>query len=214
MGHEKLIEARNSLLQMAHQHPDVLMGVQPNSMEDTPQYRVNIDQQKASAFGTLRTAWAGSYVNDFIDRSLFKKVYIMSDTAWHMMPDDLNNWYVRASNGKMIPFASFADAQCIYGSPRLECYNKLSSLDILRQPALGRSPGEAMALMEQLASPLLKGISHDWTGMSYQERLNGQQAQALNALSLIIVFLCMATLIESWSNPFSVILEGWSRQLC
>ncbi len=208
------MEARNSLLQMAQQHPDVLMAVRPNGMEDTPQYRVNIDQHKASALGvslddintTLSTAWAGSYVNDFMDRGRVKKVYVMSDAAWRMMPDDLNNWYVRAGNGKMVPFASFADAQWIYGSPRLERFNGLSSLEILGQPAPGRSSGEAMALMEQLASQLPKGIGHDWTGMSYQERLSGQQAPALYALSLIIVFLCLAALYESWSIPFAVML--------
>lgn len=130
----------------------------------------------------------------------------MSDAAWRMMPDDLNNWYVRAGNGKMVPFASFADAQWIYGSPRLERFNGLPSLEILGQPAPGRSSGEAMALMAQLASQLPKGIGHDWTGMSYQERLSGQQAPALYALSLIIVFLCLAALYESWSIPFAVML--------
>ena len=214
LGHEKLMEARNTLLQMAQQHPDVLMAVRPNGMEDTPQYRINIDQQKASALGvsledintTLSTAWAGSYVNDFMDRGRVKKVYVMSDASWRMMPDDLNNWYVRAGNGKMVSFASFADAQWIYGSPRLERFNGLPSLEILGQPAPGRSSGEAMALMEQLASQLPKGIGHDWTGMSYQERLSGQQAPALYALSLIIVFLCLAALYESWSIPFAVML--------
>ncbi|MEQ0878408.1 efflux RND transporter permease subunit [Enterobacter vonholyi] len=214
LGHEKLMEARNTLLQMAQQHPDVLMAVRPNGMEDTPQYRINIDQQKASALGvsledintTLSTAWAGSYVNDFMDRGRVKKVYLMSDASWRMMPDDLNNWYVRAGNGKMVSFASFADAQWIYGSPRLERFNGLPSLEILGQPAPGRSSGEAMALMEQLASQLPKGIGHDWTGMSYQERLSGQQAPALYALSLIIVFLCLAALYESWSIPFAVML--------
>lgn len=214
LGHEKLMEARNTLLQMAQQHPDVLMAVRPNGMEDTPQYRINIDQQKASALGvsledintTLSTAWAGSYVNDFMDRGRVKKVYVMSDASWRMMPDDLNNWYVRAGNGKMVSFASFADAQWIYGSPRLERFNGLPSLEILGQPAPGRSSGEAMALMEQLASQLPKGIGHDWTGMSYQERLSGQQAPTLYALSLIIVFLCLAALYESWSIPFAVML--------
>ena len=214
LGHEKLMEARNTLIQMAQQHPDVLMAVRPNGMEDTPQFRVNIDQERASALGislddintTLGTAWAGSYVNDFMDNGRVKKVYVMSDAAWRMMPEDLNNWYVRAGNGKMVPFASFADARWIYGSPRLERFNGLSSLEILGQPAPGKSSGEAMALMEQLAAQLPKGIGHDWTGMSYQERLSGQQAPALYALSLIIVFLCLAALYESWSIPFSVML--------
>ncbi|CAD5568525.1 acridine efflux pump [Escherichia coli] len=212
LGHEKLMEARNTLLQMAQQPPDVLMAVRPNGMEDTPQYRVNIDQHKASVLGvslddintTLSTARAGSYVNNFMDRGRVKKVYVMSDAAWRMMPDDLKNWYVRAGNGKMVPFASFADAQWIYDSPRLERYIGLSSLEILGQPAPGRISGEEMALMEQMASQLPKGIGHDWTGMSYQERMSGQQAPALYALSLIIVLLCLAALYESWSIPFAV----------
>ncbi|MBJ3816119.1 efflux RND transporter permease subunit [Shimwellia pseudoproteus] len=214
LGHDALMAARNQLLQMAGQHPDVLMAVRPNGMEDTPQFKVNIDQEKARALGlslddinnTLSTAWGGSYVNDFIDRGRVKKVYVMSESHYRMMPDDLNDWYVRAADGKMVPFASFASAAWIYGSPRLERYNGLSSLEILGQPAPGRSSGEAMALMAQMASQLPKGIGFDWTGMSYQERLSGQQAPALYALSLVVVFLCLAALYESWSIPFSVML--------
>ncbi len=214
LGHQKLMEARNQLLDMARQHPDVLTAVRPNGMEDTPQFRINIDQQKATALGvslsdintTLSTAWAGSYVDDFIDNDRVKRVYVMSDAPWRMMPDDLNSWYVRAANGKMVPFASFSDAKWTYGSPRLERFNGLSSVEILGQPAPGKSSGDAMALMEQLAGQLPQGIGFDWTGMSYQERLSGQQAPALYALSLIVVFLCLAALYESWSIPFSVML--------
>jgi len=214
LGHEALTRARDQLLEMARQHPDVLSAVRPNGMEDTPQFRINIDQEKATALGvsladintTLSTAWAGSYVDDFIDAGRVKRVYVMSDAPWRMMPDDLKSWYVRAADGKMVPFASFSQAQWTYGSPRLERFNGLSSVEILGQPAPGKSSGDAMALMEQLASQLPQGIGFDWTGMSYQERLSGQQAPALYALSLIVVFLCLAALYESWSIPFSVML--------
>ncbi|MFH8136314.1 efflux RND transporter permease subunit [Pantoea osteomyelitidis] len=214
LGHEKLTEARNKLLALARQHSDTLVAVRPNGMEDSPQYKINIDQEKATALGvdlsdintTLSSAWGGNYVNDFIDHGRVKKVYIMSDAPYRMMPKDLNNWYVRANNGKMVPFASFSTAEWVYGSPRLERYNGRSSVEILGQPAPGKSSGEAMALMEQLAKQLPPGIGYDWTGMSYQERMTGEQAPALYALSLIVVFLCLAALYESWSIPFSVML--------
>jgi multidrug efflux pump len=214
LGHDKLIEARNKLLDLARQHPDVLAAVRPNGMDDSPQYKLNIDQEKATALGvdladintTLSSAWGGSYVNDFVDHGRVKKVYVMSDAPYRMMPEDLNNWYVRASNNKMVPFASFSTAEWAYGSPRLERYNGLSSLEILGQPAEGKSSGEAMALMQQLAGQLPSGIGYDWTGMSYQERMSGDQAPALYAISLIVVFLCLAALYESWAIPFSVML--------
>ena len=214
LGHAKLTEARNKLLELARQHPDLLTAVRPNGMEDNPQYKIDIDQEKAAALGvslsdintTLSSAWGGSYVNDFVDNGRVKKVYVMSDAPYRMMPKDLNDWYVRASNGKMVPFASFSTAKWVYGSPRLERFNGLPAVEILGQPAPGKSSGEAMALMEQLAQQLPTGIGYDWTGMSYQERMSGQQAPALYALSLIVVFLCLAALYESWSIPFSVML--------
>lgn len=214
LGHEKLTEARNTLLDKARQHPDILTGVRPNGMEDMPQFRVSIDQAKASAMGisledintTLSTAWAGNYVDDFIDNGRVKRVYVMSDAPWRMLPDDIAKWHVRAVNGAMVPFSAFSVASWAYGSPRLERYNGIPSVEILGQPAPGKSSGEAMALMEELASELPEGIGFDWTGISYQERLSGQQAPALYAISLLIVFLCLAALYESWSIPFSVIL--------
>lgn len=214
LGHDKLMQARNQLFGMIAQHPDTLVGVRPNGLEDTPQYKIDIDQEKAMALGvtisnintTLGAAWGGSYVNDFIDRGRVKKVYVMSDAKYRMLPSDLNYWYVRGSNGQMVPFSAFATARWEYGSPRLERYNGLPSMEILGQPAPGKSTGDAMALMEQLASKLPAGIGYDWTGMSYQERLSGNQAPALYAISLIVVFLCLAALYESWSIPFSVML--------
>ncbi|WP_294911048.1 efflux RND transporter permease subunit [Tatumella sp. UBA2305] len=214
LGHEKLLAARNQLLGMAAQHPDVLVGVRPNGMEDTPQYKLIIDQEKANALGvsisdintTIGASWGGSYVNDFIDRGRVKKVYVMGKAVDRMLPSDINKWYVRNSSGTMVPFSAFSSAKWQYGSPRLERYNGLPSMEILGQPAPGKSSGEAMALMEQLASKLPAGIGYEWTGMSYQERMSGNQAPALYAISLIVVFLCLAALYESWSIPFSVML--------
>ena len=214
LGHNKLTEARNQLLGMIAQHSDLLVGVRPNGLEDTPQFKLEIDQEKAEALGvsisdintTLGAAWGGSYVNDFIDRGRVKKVYVQSQAQYRMLPSDLNNWYVRGSNGQMVPFSSFSTSHWEHGSPRLERYNGLPSMELLGQPAPGKSSGEAMAMMESLAAKLPTGIGYDWTGMSYQERLSGNQAPALYAISLIVVFLCLAALYESWSIPFSVML--------
>ena len=214
LGHEKLTQARNQLFGMVAQHPDVLTGVRPNGLEDTPQFKVDIDQEKAQALGvsisdintTLGAAWGGSYVNDFIDRGRVKKVYIMSEAKYRMLPEDIGNWNVRGSDGQMVPFSAFSTSRWEYGSPRLERYNGLPSMEILGQATPGKSTGEAMNLMEELAGKLPAGIGYDWTGMSYQERLSGNQAPALYAISLIVVFLCLAALYESWSIPFSVML--------
>ena len=214
LGHEKLTQARNQLFGEVAKHPDLLVGVRPNGLEDTPQYKIDIDQEKAQALGvsisdintTLGAAWGGSYVNDFIDRGRVKKVYVMSEAQYRMLPNDINSWFVRGSNGQMVPFSAFSTSRWEYGSPRLERYNGLPSLEILGQAAPGKSTGEAMALMEVLAGKLPSGIGYDWTGMSYQERLSGNQAPALYAISLIVVFLCLAALYESWSIPFSVML--------
>ncbi len=214
LGHDKLTQARNQLLGEVAQHPDLLVGTRPNGLEDTPQFKIDIDQEKAQALGvsisdintTLGAAWGGSYVNDFIDRGRVKKVYVMADAPFRMLPQDINGWYVRGTDGQMVPFSSFSTAHWEYGSPRLERYNGLPAMEILGQAAPGKSTGEAMAMMEELAGKLPTGIGYDWTGMSYQERLSGNQAPALYAISLIVVFLCLAALYESWSIPFSVML--------
>ncbi|VEB95917.1 Acriflavine resistance protein B [Cedecea lapagei] len=214
LGHEQLTQARNQLFGMIAQHSDLLVGVRPNGLEDTPQFKIDIDQEKAQALGvsisdintTLGAAWGGSYVNDFIDRGRVKKVYVMAEAPYRMLPSDIGNWYVRGSSGQMVPFSAFSTSRWEYGSPRLERYNGLPSMEILGQAAPGKSTGEAMEMMEQLASKLPTGIGFDWTGMSYQERLSGNQAPALYAISLIVVFLCLAALYESWSIPFSVML--------
>ncbi len=214
LGHDALTQARNQLLGAVAKHPDTLVGVRPNGLEDTPQYKLLIDQEKAEALGvsisdintTLGASWGGSYVNDFIDRGRVKKVYVMGEADSRMLPDDISKWFVRNASGEMVPFSAFSSAKWQYGSPRLERYNGLPSMEILGQAAPGKSSGEAMGLMEQLASQLPQGIGYDWTGMSYQERLSGNQAPALYAISLIVVFLCLAALYESWSIPFSVML--------
>lgn len=214
LGHDALTKARNQLLGMVAQHPDLLVRVRPNGLEDTPQFKLDVDQEKAQALGvslsdineTISAALGGYYVNDFIDRGRVKKVYVQADAQFRMLPEDINNLYVRSANSEMVPFSTFSSARWIYGSPRLERYNGMPSMELLGEAAPGRSTGEAMALMENLASRLPNGIGYDWTGMSYQERLSGNQAPALYAISLIVVFLCLAALYESWSIPFSVML--------
>lgn len=213
LGHEQLLAARNQLLGMASQNP-VLIGVRPNGQNDNPEYKVVIDEQKAGALNlqmsdindTMSIAWGGSYVNDFIDRGRTKKVYLQADAAYRMVPEDLYKWHVRNNDGAMVPFSAFAQGQWTYGSPRLERYNGMPSMEILGQAAPGRSSGEAMAAMEEMAARLPPGIGFEWTGLSYQERMSGAQAPALYAISVLVVFLCLAALYESWAIPFSVML--------
>ncbi|MEB8678640.1 efflux RND transporter permease subunit [Cronobacter malonaticus] len=214
LGHNALTQARNQLLGMVREHPDLLTRVRPNGLEDTPQFKLDVDQEKAQALGvsipdinqTIMTALGGTYVNDFIDRGRVKKVYVQADAPFRMLPSDINTLYVRGSGGDMVPLSAFTTSRWIYGSPRLERYNGMPSMEILGEAAPGRSTGEAMELMESLAAKLPTGIGYDWTGLSYQERLSGNQAPALYAISLIVVFLCLAALYESWSIPFSVML--------
>lgn len=216
-GHEKLTMARNIVLGEAAKDPR-LMGVRPNGQEDTPQYRIIIDQAQAGAAGvsiaeinsTMRMAWGGSYINDFIDRGRVKKVYVQAESDSRMMPEDLNKWYVRNNSGDMVPFSAFATGEWTYGSPRLERYNGVSAKNIQGSPAPGVSSGEAMQAMEEIVAKLpsmgLNGFDYEWTGLSLEERESGDQAPFLYALSLLIVFLCLAALYESWSIPFSVLL--------
>ncbi|WP_213993363.1 efflux RND transporter permease subunit [Sodalis sp. dw_96] len=214
LGHDKLTEARNQLLGMAAQHPELLARVRPNGLEDTPQFKLDVDQEKAQALGvslsdlntTIGAALGSSYVNNFVDRGRVKQVYVQGDAPYRMLPTDINNWFVRATNGSMVPLSAFTSSHWQFGSPRLERYNGLPSMEIQGEASPGRSTGEAMILMEQLAAKLPAGISYSWTGTSYQERLSGNQAPALYAISLIVVFLCLAALYESWSIPFAVML--------
>jgi multidrug efflux pump len=216
-GHEKLIAARNAILGMAAQDKR-LAGVRPNGQEDTPQYQISIDQAQAGAMGvsiadintTMSMAWGGSYINDFVDRGRVKKVYVQGEANARMMPEDLNKWYVRNSSGTMVPFSAFATGEWTYGSPRLERYNGVSSVNIQGTPAPGVSSGDAMLAMEEIIGKLpsmgLQGFDYEWTGLSLEERDSGNQTAPLLVLSMLIVFLCLAALYESWSIPVSVLL--------
>jgi multidrug efflux pump len=212
-GHEKLVAARNQLLGMAAQNPN-LVGVRPNGQEDAPIYQLHVDHAKLSALGieitnvnnVLATAWGGSYVNDFIDRGRVKKVYVQGDAQYRMQPGDLDSWYVRNNKGDMVPFSAFATGAWEYGSPRLERFNGLPSMNIQGATAPGFSTGAAMTIMEDLAKQLPPGFGVAWNGLSYEERLSGNQAPALYALSILVVFLVLAALYESWSVPFAVVL--------
>lgn len=214
IGHEKLTEARNKLLDMVADYPDTLVRVRANGLEDAPEFKLNVDQEKAETLGatvsdindTIAIALGSSYVNNFIDRGRVKKVYVQADAPYRMLPKDISDWYVRGQKGQMVPFTAFSTSHWQFGSPRLERYNGLPSMEILGEAASGKSSGDAMSLMEHLASKLPAGVGFDWTGMSYQERLSGNQAPSLYAISLLVVFLCLAALYESWSIPFSVIL--------
>ncbi|WP_175665435.1 efflux RND transporter permease BpeB [Burkholderia ambifaria] len=214
LGHNALMAARNQLLGMAAKDP-TLQGVRPNGLNDTPQYKVDIDREKANALGvtaeaidqTFSIAWASKYVNNFLDTDgRIKKVYVQSDAPFRMTPEDLNIWYVRNGAGGMVPFGAFASGHWTYGSPKLERYNGVSAMEIQGQAAPGKSTGQAMTAMEGLAKKLPVGIGYSWTGLSFQEIQSGSQAPVLYAISILVVFLCLAALYESWSIPFSVIM--------
>ena len=213
VGHEALMAARNQLLGMAARDPR-LMAVRPNGLEDVPEYRIDVDWEKAGALGapitdihtTISAAFGGAYVNDFIQGGRVKRVYVQADAPYRMLPDDLERLYVRNKNGKMVPFSSFAKGHWTSGSPKLERYNGFPSLNIWGEAAPGRSSGEAMRAMEEIAMKLPQGIGFDWTGLSFQERLAGSQAPLLYAFSIFVIFLCLAALYESWVVPFAVLL--------
>ncbi|MET0125486.1 MAG: efflux RND transporter permease subunit [Pseudomonas caspiana] len=213
VGHEKLLEARNQFLGMAAQSK-ILAGVRPNGLGDEPQYELTVDDEKASALGitlsninqTLSIALGGSYVNDFIDRGRVKKVYVQGEAASRMTPEDLGKWYVRNDAGTMVPLSAIATGEWIYGSPKLSRYNGVAAMEILGTPAPGYSSGQAMAEVEAIAKKLPSGIGYAFTGLSFEERLSGSQAPALYALSMLVVFLCLAALYESWSIPIAVML--------
>ncbi len=209
LGHDKLMAARNQLLGMAMGNPK-LVAVRPNGQNDTPQFKLEIDDVRAGAMGVsvsdansvLATAWGGSYVNDFIQNGRVKKVYVQAAAPYRMVPEDIGNWYVRNNRGEMVPFSSFATASWQFASPRLERYNGIPSMEIQGQAAPGVSTGEAMTEMEKLVAKLPPGIGAEWTGLSYEEKHAGAQAPALYAISLLVVFLAVAALYESWTIPF------------
>ena len=208
LGHEQLMAARNQLLGMAMKNPK-LMLVRPNGQDDSPQFKLDIDDVRAGALGVslndinsvLATAWGSSYVNDFIENGRVKKVYLQAAAPYRMLPEDINRWFVRNNQGEMVPFAAFATPRWQFGSPRLERYNGIPSVEIMGQAAPGISTGEAMATMEKMAAQLPPGIGYEWTGLSYEEKNAGAQAPALYAISLLVVFLSVAALYESWTIP-------------
>lgn len=212
-GHAELLKARNQLIAMAASNPDVT-AVRAQGLEDTPQYQVDIQQSKARALGlslddintTLSAAFGSIYVNDFTDERRVHQVIVQGDKEFRMLPKDIEKLYVRNTAGKMVPFSAFATARWIYGPPRIERYNGLPAMEIVGAAPEGKSSGQAMLAIEQMVAKLPAGFAIEWTGQSYQERLSGAQAPALFALSLIVVFLCLAALYESWSIPLAVIL--------
>ena len=213
LGHDGLLEARNMLLGMAAQNENVA-GVRPNGQEDAPQLKVNINQEQAAAYGlslgsinsVISTAWGSSYINDFIDRGRIKRVYVQGEASSRTNPDDIGKWYVRGETGNMVSFDAFSSSEWQSGSPRLTRYNSLPSMNIQGNAAPGLSTGEAMSAMENMISQLPEGIGYEWTGLSLEEQKSGSQAPMLYALSILVVFLCLAALYESWSIPFSVLL--------
>ncbi len=213
LGHQALIEARDKFVQLATQNPK-LTRVRPSGLDDTPMFRLDIDDQKTGIYNlsttsinsTLSIAMGGTYVNDFIDKGRVKKVYLQGDAPYRMQPEDINRWYVRNATNEMVPFSAFSSTRWVAGSPLLERYNGMSSVEIIGEAAKGVSTGEAMRIAEDLIKQLPAGIGYEWSAQSYQERLSGSQAPLLYAVSIVFVFLCLAALYESWAVPFSVIL--------
>ena len=213
LGHAALMEARNQLLGLATASP-VLSRVRPNGLNDEAQFRLIIDWERAGALGlsiteinsTLSTAWGATYVNDFMDRGRVKRVFMQGQPEARMVPADLDRWFVRNAQGQMVPFSAFGRTSWEFGSPRLERFNGIASREIQGMPAAGFTTGQAMDEMERLAAQLPAGFAFEWSGISFQERQSTGQAPALYALSLVVVFLCLAALYESWSIPTSVML--------
>ena len=213
LGHENLVSARNQLLGAASQNP-LLIGVRPNGLNDVAQYKIDINYEKAAALGisfadinqTLQSAWGSTYVNDFIDKGRVKRVYLQGEAQYRMTPQDLQKWYLRNKDDKMVSFSSFSSAHWTFGSPKLERFNGISSVNIQGGAIPGVSSGTAMDEMEKIVKSLPQGVDYAWSGISYEEKKSGSQTLMLYAISLLVVFLSLAALYESWSIPFSVIL--------
>lgn len=213
LGHAQLLKARDQFLQLAAQDPRLAV-VRAQGLEDTPQLNVDIDDRKAGAMGvsasdintTLSVAMGGSYVNDFLDAGRLKKVYLQGAADQRMQAEDIGHWYVRNSSSSMVPLSAFTSTRWSSASPLLERYNGFGSYELVGSPAPGVSSGDAMAAVEAIMTKLPEGIGYAWTGQSYQERLAGNQAPLLYAISILFVFLCLAALYESWSVPFAVML--------
>src|SRR5665811_2543310 len=213
LGHADLMAARNQLLGMAAKDP-VLTKVRPNGLEDVPEYRIDVDWRKAGALGvpitsihnTISAAFGSAYVNDFIQGGRVKRVYVQADAPYRMLPKDLERLYVPNAKGTMTPFTSFATGHWFLGAPLLERFNSFPALNIWGEPAPGRSSGEAMQAMEEIVAKLPKGVGFDWTGLSFQERMTKSQAPLLYAFSILVIFLCVAALYESWTIPVANLL--------
>jgi HAE1 family hydrophobic/amphiphilic exporter-1 len=213
LGHKTLMEAQYQLLGIAAEDRR-LTAVRPNSMDDVPEYRVDVDWGKAGSLGvpissihsTISAAFGGAYANDFIQSGRVKRVYVQADAPYRMLPKDLEKIYVRNVRGEMVPFSSFATGRWTSGPPRLARFNGFPSINFWGEPSPGKSSGEAMTAMEELVEKLPKGIGYDWTGLSYQERMSSSQAPLLYAFSVFVIFLCLAALYESWTIPISVLL--------
>jgi hydrophobe/amphiphile efflux-1 (HAE1) family protein len=213
LGHDALVDARRKALDLLQARPE-LRNVRMNGLEDTPEFRVDIDDARAGALGlstsaidsTLSTAMGGTYVNDFLNNGRVKRVYMQGDSAFRMLPSDIERWSVRNNAGQMVPFHAFSSTRWTYGSPQLARYNGASAYEFTGDAAVGVSSGAAMRAVEEVMRQMPPGIDYEWTGSSYQERLSGAQAPVLYAISILFVFLCLAALYESWSVPFSVIL--------
>ncbi|HOW55642.1 MAG TPA: efflux RND transporter permease subunit, partial [Syntrophorhabdaceae bacterium] len=231
LGHQKLMEARNQLLGIASQDKR-LTKVRPNGMEDLSEYRVDVDWEKAGALGvpissihnTISTAFGSAYVNNFVQGGRVKRVFIQADAPHRMLPKDIDKLYVRNDRGKMVPFSAIASSHWTSGSPRLERFNGFPSMNIQGEPAPGKSSGEAMKAMEEAVTKLPQGIGFEWTGLSYQEKMSSSQAPLLYAFSVLVIFLCVAALYESWPIPianmlmlplgvFGATLFTWTRGL-
>ena len=213
LGHEQLSQARDQLLEMAARDPR-LARVRPNGMPDVPQYKVDIDWERAGTLGVpvsavqsyLATAFGSSYVNDFVQGGRVKRVYAQADAPFRMLPSDLDRLHVRNNKGGLVPLSAVASGRWVYGSPRLERYNAVPAMNIQGEPAPGHSTGEAMAAMEELAAKLPEGVAFQWTGLSYQERMAQSQAGLLYAFSVLVIFLVLAALYESWTVPIAILL--------
>jgi len=213
LGHQSLMEAQYQLLDLAA-HDQRLTAVRPNSMADVPEYRIDVDWEKAGALKvpitaihhTIAASFGSAYVNDFIQGGRVKRVFVQADAPNRMLPGDLEKIHVRNTAGLMVPFSSFASGRWTSGSPRLARFNGFPSINIWGEPAPGLSSGEAMQAMEEAVEKLPKGIGYDWTGLSFQERMSSSQAPLLYAFSIFVIFLCLAALYESWTIPISVLL--------
>jgi hydrophobe/amphiphile efflux-1 (HAE1) family protein len=214
MGHEALMAARNQLLGEAARDPR-LTRVRPNGLEDVPEYRIDVDWEKAGALGvpidsihdTISASFGSAYVNDFIQGGRVKRVFVQDDAPFRRLPSDLERVYVRNGSGAMTPFSAFASGHWTYGSPQLQRYNAFPSINIWGEAPQGKSSGEAMQAMEEIAAKLPRGVGFDWSGISYQERMAGSQAPILYAFSILVIFLCLAALYESWPIPLSIMLS-------